>query len=90
MLYMTIATWKTDKRDAIIKRLLEKGRMRPKGQKVIGEWNACGGGRMFSVTEGVDDASMMQVVLAWSDLMEFEIIPVMDSQALEKILKPKR
>jgi hypothetical protein len=90
MLYMTITKWEPDKRDAIIKRVLEKGTMRAPGTKVIGDWVAIEGGRMFSLTEGPDDPKVaMQEVLGWSDILKMEMVPVIDREELMKILPKK-
>ena len=87
MLFMTIYTWEPSKRNEIIKRRLEIGRGLPKESKVIGEWSDVSGGRGFMLSEGEDLKTMMAAVLVWSDLMKFEIIPVME---MEEVLKLAR
>ena len=90
MLFMVIATYETDKRDEVINRRLTKGRMTPKGMKVLGEWSTFGGGRVFMITEHSDPKVAFQAVYPWSDLMKFEIIPVYETEQLLKSMKPKK
>jgi hypothetical protein len=90
VLFMVIGHYDTDKRDEIIKRRLAKGRMTPKGMKVLGEWSTFGGGRIFMVTEHDDPKAAFEATYAWSDLMKFEIIPVYETEELLKSMQPKK
>jgi hypothetical protein len=90
VLFMVIATYETDKRDEVIKRRLAKGRMTPKGMKVLGEWSTFGGGRVFMVTEHTDPKAAFEATYPWSDLMKFEIMPVYETEQLLKSLQPKK
>jgi len=90
MLFMGIGSYDTDKRDEIIKRRLEKGRMTPKGMKVLGEWSTFGSGQMFILTEVSDPQVAFESILPWSDLMTFEIIPVIETEQVMKSMQPKK
>ena len=90
MLFMTIGTYDIDRRDEIIKRRLQKGRMTPKGMKVLGEWSTFGGCKMFILAELSDPQVALQSTVPWSDLMKFEIIPVMDTEQVMKSLQPRK
>ncbi len=90
MLFMGIATYDIDKRDEIVKRRLAKGRMTPKGMKVLGEWSTFGGGRMFILTEVSDPQVAFESTWPWSDLLKFEIIPVIDTEQIMKSMQPKK
>jgi hypothetical protein len=79
MLYMTIFTYEPERRNEVMKRRLEKGPIIPQGMKVIGEWSAIGGGRVFRLVQVENPAAAMAAVGAWSDLGKYEIVPVMDS-----------
>ena len=78
MLFMSIYTFKADKRDEIIKRRLEKGRQAPEGVKVIGEWTYLGGHKGFIVFEA--DNPTVEWSMAWDDLMDIEILPIADTE----------
>ena len=80
-------TYEPDKRDAIIKRRLEKGASFASGVKVIAEYSVIGGGRGFSVVEANDPKALLQSSLAWSDLLKVEILPVMDAEEVMKLVK---
>jgi hypothetical protein len=87
MLFMNILTWEPSKRNEIIKRRLEIGMGIPKEAKVIGEWTDVSGGRDFTLLEAADPKVMFAGVLAWSDLIKFEIIPVMEGEEVMKLAK---
>jgi hypothetical protein len=89
MLFMTIATYEPSKRDAIIKRRLEKGRMTPRGMKVLGEWSAVGGGQVFMLVEMEKDVGTA-AALPWSDLMELDIIPVAETEKTLRALRRRQ
>ena len=78
MLFLNIYKYKEGKRDEIIKRRLEIGTGVPEGTKMIGEWtNLSGsGGYMIFETDKPDYAWTM----AWNDLLDMEVIPVLDTE----------
>ena len=87
MLFMSVYTTEPGKRDQTFKKRIEKGISFPAGVKVIGEWSDLGGGRGFIVTEAQDPKSVMQATLAWSDLLKIEIVPVIETEELMKLVK---
>jgi len=66
MIFLNVYSFDQDKTDEIIKRRLEKGRMFPKGIKVLGEWSGIGGNKGVIVVEVDDPKLLYQAVLAWS------------------------
>ena len=89
MLFMTIFTYEPGNRDAVIKRRVEKGAMVPPGSKIVGEWSALTGGRVFRLVEVEDPRSMAGAAAAWADLGKIETIPVMPTEELMKLLLDK-
>jgi hypothetical protein len=87
MLFMSIYTYQPGQRNEIIKRRLERGTAVPEGVKVIGEWTDIGGHRGFMVFEAQDPKVIMGTTLAWSDLLEFEIVPVIETEEVMKLAK---
>ncbi len=87
MLFMTIYTWEPSKSDEVIKRRLDIGRGIPEEIKVIGEWHALSGGKGFLLYETADPKLSMATTLAWSDLMKFESIPVMDMEEVMELVR---
>lgn len=80
MLYMTIFSYEPERRNEVMKRRLEKGAMVPQGMRVIGEWSAIGGGRVFRLVQVENPMAAVAAAGAWSDLGRYEIVPVMDSE----------
>jgi len=78
MLFLNIYSYKEGKREEIIERRLEKGRAEPEGVKIIGEWTALDGSGGFMVFE--TDHPDYSWTLAWNDLLDMQIIPVLDTE----------
>ena len=87
MLFVNIYSYDPDKRDKIIARRLEKGRMFPKGIKVLGEWSAIGGSMGVIVCETDDPKALAQASLAWSDLLKSDIFPVLKTEDVLSLAK---
>ena len=78
MLFLNIYSYKEGKREEIIARRLEKGRGEPDGVKIIGEWTALEGSGGYLLFE--TDKPDYSWTLAWSDLLDMQIIPVVDTE----------
>jgi hypothetical protein len=88
MLFMTIFTYEPEKRSEVIKRRAEKGPMT--GGKIIGEWSAIAGGKVFRVVEHDDPKAMLAAAMGWSDLGKAELIPIMTSEEVIKLASSKK
>jgi hypothetical protein len=65
---------------AVYERARERGRMMPDGLRYVDSWVDVGLRRCFQLME-CDDASLLAVwVAAWSDLVDFEVVPVITSR----------
>ena len=80
MLFVSMYSWDKEKRDEVIKRRLERGVMIPSGIKRIGEWTAIGRRVGFSVTETDDPKLLVQANMAWNDIVDYDIFPVLDTE----------
>ena len=58
----------------------ERGRMAPEGLTYVGSWIEANFDRCFQLMECDDVALLQEWVLNWSDLADFEIVPVMPSK----------
>ena len=77
MLYMVIERFRDAR--AVYRRLSERGRMMPEGLNYVFSWIDYDVKRCWQVME-TDDATLFDRWTAnWSDLVEFEIIPVRTS-----------
>jgi hypothetical protein len=86
MLFMVIERFKDAK--AVYRRVREKGRTLPEGLKYVGSWVEANYNRCFQLME-CDDASLFQKwVNQWQDLVDFEIVPVVESKQAAKVIEP--
>jgi hypothetical protein len=79
MQYMVIERFKNRDPKPIYRRLCEQGRMMPDGLKYVGSWIETNFDRCFQIMECEDPTLFEQWIAAWSDLMEFEVVPVKPS-----------
>jgi hypothetical protein len=84
MLYMVIEQFKDAR--AIYKRFSEKGRLMPDGLKYVSSWIDRDFKTCWQVMETDDERLFRQWTDAWSDLMDFEIIPVRSSAEVRDLM----
>ena len=87
MLFLGIWTYEPSQRDKAIQRRAEKGMGFGAGAKVISEYSDLAGGRGFIVLEADDPKPILEGILAWSDILESEIIPIIDTNEVLKMAK---
>ena len=87
MLFITITTYEPEKRDEVRKRFAEKGKAT--GGKILGQWTAIGGGRSFRLAEVEDPKGAVVACNAWNDIAKLEIIPVIETEELMKLVSKK-
>ena len=76
MLFMVIETFRNHDAEAVYRRFGEKGRMLPDGVTFLDSWVSADLGRCFQLMECSSVAMLQQWAAQWSDLVEFEIVPV--------------
>ena len=76
MLFMVIETFRNHDGTAIYRRLRDRGRQMPDGLSFVGSWVQADMGRCFQLMECDDVTLLQRWVVQWSDLMDFEIVPV--------------
>ncbi|MCP4329367.1 MAG: DUF3303 domain-containing protein [Alphaproteobacteria bacterium] len=76
MLFMVIESFRNRGAREVYRRFDEQGRLMPPGLEYRGSWVAADLGRCFQLMECGDVALLHEWVAQWSDLIEFEIIPV--------------
>lgn len=84
MLFMVIENFRGDARP-VYDRFRDKGRLLPPGLDYCGSWVAADFSRCFQLMQCDDVAVLQQWVSAWSDLVEFEIVPVLSGQDAAKV-----
>ena len=73
---MVIETFRGQDAKAVYRRFKEKGRMMPEGLGFVASYVTADLGRCFQVMECDDVTSLQRWVAEWSDLVNFEIVPV--------------
>jgi hypothetical protein len=86
MLYMIIEHFKEGMAPSIYRRAAEGGRMMPEGLEYVSSWVALEFDRCYQLMQTDDPTLLAQWTDAWSDLVEFEIVPVRTSSEAAAIM----
>ena len=76
MLFMVIERFRDRDAKAVYRRFRDHGRGTADGLNYVGSWIEANFDRCFQVMECDDARLLQQWVAFWSDLIEFEIVPV--------------
>ena len=87
-LYMVIEHFKNGDAVPVYRRFRERGRMAPAGLTYVSSWVSEGLGRCYQVMETEDRALLEQWMANWSDLVDFEVHPVVTSQEAIAMVTP--
>ena len=86
MLYMIIESFKNRDAVSVYRRFRDQGRLAPEGVKYISSWVTLDMARCYQLMECEDRHLLDQWIARWSDLIDFEVLPVITSaQAVERI-----
>lgn len=72
----------------IYRRLRDEGRRMPDGLTYVGSWIEANFGRCWQLMECDDAGALQRWVAGWSDLIEFEIVPVVPSTDVRAMMGP--
>jgi hypothetical protein len=86
MLFMVIEHIKDSK--AVYHRLREKGRILPEGLKYVGSWVDADLSRCFQLMDCADASKLQEWTIQYQDLIDFEIVPVVESEQTTKVIDP--
>jgi hypothetical protein len=90
MLFMITSTGEPGNQNELLKRMGERGKVSVEGIKVIGSWVYPGAHKAFTVCEANDVKALVKMTIPWSDLRQFEIVPVIEMEELRKLTgRPK-
>jgi hypothetical protein len=89
MLFMVIERFGGRERAAAVyRRFRERGRMAPEGLRYVGSWVEADFGRCFQLMECEDPNLLREWAAHWQDLVEFEFVPVVTSEAAAESMAP--
>jgi len=86
MRYMIIERFRTGRAADVYRRFRERGRLAPDGLRYVASWVDVEITTCFQIMECDDRALLDQWMKNWSDLVEFEVVPVMDSASAARIM----
>lgn len=86
MRFITTYTVRAGQRDAAIARFKQSHGAPPKGVKLIGRWHDVAGNRGWTLSEASDANAVAKWIMAWSDLLTFEISAVLDDEEFGKLI----
>jgi Protein of unknown function (DUF3303) len=89
MKFMLTFTMGTDKsaRNEAFERFLKTGGTPPKGAKLLGRWTQVDFSRGYDLLETDDPHTLAEFALAWNDLMQIDIVPVLEDAQVSEVLK---
>ncbi len=85
MLFMVIEQYKGGNAKAVYERFREHGRMMPPGLEYLDSWVDSSFGRCFQLMRCDNEKLLEEWASHWSDLVDFEFIPVMTSKEASEI-----
>jgi hypothetical protein len=86
MLFMVIEQFRNQDAKSVYRRFQQKGRLLPNGVEFLNSWVAADLGRCSQLMECNDIKLLQQWVAEWSDLIEFEIVPVVPGKEMAAAL----
>ncbi len=87
MQYIVIETFKDVL--AVYRRFRDRGRLAPDSLRYLGSWVTQDFRKCYQVMECDDRRALEEWMERWSDIVEFEVTPVLTSAAAYEALKPR-
>lgn len=88
MLFMVIEKFHDGDPKPVYRRFREKGRMAPKGVRYVSSWVTTDFERCFQVMDCDDRILLDEWMAKWSDIADFEVIPVISSEKATTAIAP--
>ena len=89
MLFLVIEHFRHGSAPDIYRRFRDHGRMAPASVQYLTSWVDLEFRRCFQVMEAPDEAALREWANHWSDLVDFEFIPVRTSQEAAAVIAPQ-
>ena len=88
MLFMVIETFRNQDAKAVYRHFRDHGRMMPGGLTFVSSWVSADLGRCFQVMECDDVTLLQRWAVQWTEVVEFEIVPVVAGKDTAAALAP--
>lgn len=86
MLFMIVETFKNRDPKPIYQRFIDRGRMMPEGLEYKASWIEANFDRCFQLMECDDIACLQEWILEWRDVVDFEVVPVVESNVTKDLV----
>ena len=86
MIFHTTYRIKSENRSSAEERFKKTGGAPPEGVKLLGRWHDASGLHGFMLSEASSAVDIAQWCREWTDIMEFEVTPVVSDEELASIL----
>ena len=88
-LYMVIENFKNGDAVPVYRRFRDRGRLAPEGLSYISSWVNDQLDRCYQLMETEDRALLDRWIANWSDLVDFEVHPVITSKEAAEKMRPR-
>jgi hypothetical protein len=89
MHYLVIESFKDGDPVPVYRRFRDHGRLMPEGLRYVASWVTTDLGRCFQIMECDDPELLHEWASRWSDLADFEVMPVLASAAAFERIRPR-
>jgi Protein of unknown function (DUF3303) len=88
MLFMVIEKYRDGDPKPVYRRFKEKGRMAPPGARYVSSWVTTDFERGFQVMDCDDRGVLDKWMSSWSDIVDFEVFPIITSEKASAAIAP--
>ncbi len=89
MLFMVVEHFKNGDPVPVYRRFRQEGRLAPVGLNYVSSWVTSDLKHCFQIMDSPDRALLDQWIARWTDLVDFEVIPVVTSQEAVAMVTPR-
>ena len=89
MLFMVIEEFHDGDAVPVYRRFRDEGRLAPEGVTYVDSWVTADLTRCFQVMEASDRTMLDEWISRWSDLVTFDVIPVITSAEARAVIAPR-
>ncbi len=88
-LYMVVEAFKNGDAAPVYRRFQERGRMAPEGLSYVSNWVSDELDRCYQLMETEDRSLLDRWMANWTDIVDFEVHPVISSQEAAARISPR-